>query len=525
MTTPGGGPAPLHLPPVAKRVPTTRERHGDTVVDEYAWLRDRDGDPDVIAHLEAENAHTEAALAHTKDLQEQLFQEIKARVQETDLSVPVRKGSWWWYSRTEEGKQYAISCRMPVTVDGEDAPSADATEQVLLDGNVEAGDSEYFSIGAFDTSPDHSVLAWSADFAGAEVYEMRFRDLRTGEDLDDVLDGTYYGTAWAADGRTLFYTKPDGAMRPHQVWRHALGTPQSDDVLVFQEDDERFFVGIGGTKDERLLVIDLGSKVTSEVWLLATDDPTGEWRCVAPREQDVEYSVDHHGTDLYITTNADGAEDFKLMRAPDTSTSRDDWVEVVPHRPGIKLGGVDVFEDHLVRFERTEGTRRIVVHRLSDGDEHVIDQPEEVSTASGGTNPEFTSHVLRYGYTSMVTPASVFDYDMDARTRVLRKQQPVLGGYDASQYETRRLWATASDGTQVPISVVARRDRPMGGPALLYGYGSYEASMDPGFSPIRLSLLDRGFAFAIAHIRGGGEMGRRWYTDGKYLKKRNTFTD
>jgi oligopeptidase B len=512
-------------PPIAKRVPTTRERHGDVFVDEYAWLRDRDGDPDVLAYLEAENAHTEAALAHTKELQEQLFQEIKGRVLETDLSVPVRKGPWWWYSRTEEGKQYSISCRKPVTVDGEDGPADDAIEQVLLDGNVEAGDSEFFAIGAFDTSPDHAVLAWSRDFAGAEVYEMRFRDLRTGADLDDSITGTYYGTAWAADGRTFFYTRPDSAMRPHQVWRHVLGTPQSDDVLVFQEDDERFFLGVGTTKDEQWLVIDLGSKVTSEVWLLPADDATGEWRCFAPREQDVEYSIEHHRDRFFVTTNADGAEDFKLMTAPHGATSRDDWVEVVPHRPGVKLGGVDVFEDHIVRFERTEGTRRIVVHRLSDGDEHVIEQPEAVSTASGGANPEFASHVLRYGYTSMVTPSSVFDYDMDGRERVLRKQQPVLGGYDPSEYVTERLWATAPDGTRVPISIVARRDRTMGGPALLYGYGSYEASMDPGFSSLRLSLLDRGFAFAIAHIRGGGEMGRRWYLDGKYLAKRNTFTD
>lgn len=520
-------------PPVAKRIPTTRERHGDTVVDEYAWLRDKE-DPEVIAYLEAENAHTEAELAHTKDLQEQLFQEIRSRVLETDLSVPTRKGPWWWYGKTEEGKQYGISARKPVTDPDELEPAAEAQEQILLDQNVEAGDSDYFAVGAFDSSPNHELLAWSADRNGSELYDLRFRDLRTGEDLPDVIEGTYYGTAWAADSKTFFYTRPDSAMRPHQVWRHVLGTPSSDDVLVKQEDDERFFLGIGTTKDERFLVLDIGSKVTSEVWILETDDPTGEFRVVQPREQEVEYGIEHHGDRFFVVTNADGAENFKLMEAPEATPGRDHWTEVIGHRPDVKLSGLDVFEGHLVLFERERGVRQIRVRRLSPGvagaspdhrDDHVIEQSEEVSTASGGSNPEFHSHVLRYGYTSLVTPSSVFDYHLDTRERTLRKQQPVLGGYDPDEYVTERLWATAGDGTKIPISLVARRDRPAGGPALLYGYGSYESSTDPSFSSVRLSLLDRGFGFAIAHIRGGGEMGRRWYTDGKYLAKKNTFTD
>ena len=511
-------------PPVAKRVPTTRNRHGDTVVDEYAWLRDKD-DPDVVAYLEAENAYAEAALAHTKDLQAELFAEIRGRIQETDLSVPTRHGPWWWYGRTEEGKQYGISARKPVVNLDEDVPSDDAEEQILLDQNVEAGDSGYFAVGVHDTSPNHEILAWSADRAGAEVYQLRFRDLCTGQDFPDVIEGTYYGSAWAADSATFFYTRPDDAMRPYQVWRHILGTPVTDDVLVHQEDDERFFVGVGVTKDERFLLLEMGSKITSEVWVLEADNPLGQFRVVQPREQDVEYGVEHHGNRFFIVTNADGAENFKLMEAPDTTPDRSHWTDVIAHRADVKLSGLDVFEDHLVLFEREGGVRQIRVRRLSDGDEHVIEQPEAVSTASGGSNPEFSSHVLRYGYTSLVTPSSVFDYHLDRRERVLRKQQPVLGGYDPQQYVSERLWARAHDGVEVPISVVYRRDRPVGGPAVLYGYGSYEASMDPTFSPLRLSLLDRGFVYAIAHIRGGGEMGRRWYTDGKYLSKRNTFTD
>jgi oligopeptidase B len=510
-------------PPVAKRVPVERTWHGETVVDDYAWLRDRD-DPDVVAYLEAENAYTEATLAHTRDLQERLFQEIRSRIQETDLSVPVRRKGWWYYSRTEEGLQYPISCRKAATPDDGDEPLPSTPEQVLLDQNAEAGESPFFAVGVFDVSPGGGLLAWSRDLAGAEVFELRIRDLSTGEDLPDSIPGTYYGSAWAADDRTLFYVRPDDAMRPYQVWRHVLGTDPADDVLVFEEGDERFYLSVGLTKDERYVVVHAGSKVTDEVWFLDAADPTAELTVVQPREQEVEYGIEHHEGRFLIVTNADGAEDFRLCEAPVSSPGRAHWVDVVPHRPGVKLAGIDVFARHLVLFERAEGVRRIRVRRFADGDEHVIDQPEAVSTASGGA-AEYETGVMRYGYTSMVTPSSVFDYDMDTRERRLRKQQPVLGGYDPAEYETQRLWATAGDGTRVPISIVSRRDRERGGPLLLYGYGSYESSMDPGFSSIRLSLLDRGFAFAIAHVRGGGELGRRWYLDGKYLKKTNTFTD
>ena len=505
-------------PPVAKRVPVERTRHGETVVDEYAWLRDRD-DPDTLAYLEAENAHTADVMAPTKGLQDELFEEIRARIQETDLSVPVRKGEWWYFTRTEEGRQYPIHCRSR-TEGGED-------EVVMLDQNAVAGEAEFLAIGAFDVSPDARLLAYSTDFAGGELHTMRFRDLETGEDLPDELPDTYYGTAWAADSATFFYVRPDAAMRPYQLWRHRLGTPPADDVLVFAEDDERFFLAVGTTKDERYVVLHLGSKVTDEVHVLPADDPTGEFSVVEPRQQDVEYSLEHWRNRFYIVTNVDGAEDFKLVEAPDASPGRASWRDVVPSRPGTTLTGIDVFADHLVLFERAEGLRRIRVRDQASGDDHVIEQPEAVSTASGGANPEFDSGTLRYGYTSMVTPSSVYDYDTRTRERTLKKRQPVLGGYDPDDYATERVWATAPDGTRVPMSLVYKRGRPRDGsaPALLYGYGSYEASMDPGFSSLRLSLLDRGFVFAIAHVRGGGELGRAWYRAGKLLEKRNTFTD
>lgn len=511
-------------PPIAKRVPHKRHVHGEVTDDPYFWLRDRE-DPATLAYLEAENAWTEAQTAHTAELRDKLFEEIRSRIQETDLSVPVRKGPWWYYGRTEEGQQYSINCRRAA------GPSLayddEAAEIVLLDQNVEAGGHEYFAVGVFDISLDHRLLAYGVDTNGAEKYHLRFRDLVTGENLPDEVPDVYYGSAWAADHETFFYVRPDDAMRPFQVWRHRLGTLASDDTLVYQEDDERFYLGIGTTKDEQYLVLHIGSKVTDEVRVIRSDDPLGEFRVVEPRRQDVEYSLEHHGDRFLIVTNADGAENFKLVEAPEDAPGRANWRDLVPHRPAVKLSGIDVFRDYIVLFERENAQRQIRIRRVDDGTDHVVDQPEPVGTASGSANPEFDARTLRYGYQSMITPSSIFDYDMATRERTLLKQHPVLGGYDPTQYATERLWATAPDGTDVPISVVYRKGFQRDGraPAMLYGYGSYEASMDPTFSSVRLSLLDRGFAFAIAHVRGGGELGRRWYFDGKYLQKTNTFTD
>jgi oligopeptidase B len=513
---------PAPTPPAAPKRPVTLTARGDDRVDEWYWLRDRDN-PEVLVHLEAENAHTAAVLAPTEDLQQTLYDEIVGRILETDLSVPARKGEWWYLSRTVEGLQYPIWCRRKGEPEG--------PEEVLLDQNELAVGHDYFALANTAVSPDSALTTYATDTNGSERYTLRVRDLRTGEDLADAVPDTYYGVAWATDNATVFYTKVDDAMRPHQLWRHRVGTPAADDTLVYQEDDERFFLGVELSKSERWIVLSLNSKVTSEAYVLPADQPDGPFRLVQRREQGVEYHVDHHvdagGERFYILTNADGAENFKLVEAPVDDPGRARWQEVVPHRADVKLDGFEVFAGHLALFERAEGSRRISVRHLADGGTHVIEQPEAVSTVGPDANLEFDTTVLRFGYTSLVTPRSVFDYDMDARTRELKKQQPVLGGYDPAQYETTRLWATATDGERVPISLVHRRDTPVDGtaPALLYGYGSYEISIDPSFSPLRLSLLDRGFVFAIAHVRGGGEMGRRWYEAGKLLHKKNTFTD
>jgi oligopeptidase B len=512
----------LSSPPIAPRRPVTLTAHGDDRVDEWYWLRDKD-DPEVLAHLAAENEYTKAALAHTEPLQEQLYAEIVDRIKETDLSVPARKGDWWYLSRTVEGQQYGISCRRR---GGPDGP-----EEVLLDQNLLAEGHDYLRVTNLSVSPGTMRLAYAVDFDGSERYTLRVRDLVAGEDLPDQVPDTSYGLAWSADDSTVFYVKVDEAMRPWQLWRHRLGADPADDVLLHQEDDERFFLSVHGTKTERYVLLVLESKVTSEVWFLDTDRPEGRFQVVQPREQGVEYGVTHavlpEGHAFLIVTNADGAENFKLVETPVATPGRASWRDVVPHRDDVKLDGVDVFADHLVLFERAEGMTRLAVRRLADGETHVIDQPEPVYTAWPDANMEAATTTLRFGYSSLVTPRSVFDYDMETRERLLRKQQPVLGGYEPSQYRTRRLWATADDGARIPISMVCRQDvEPDGSaPALLYGYGSYEISIDPTFSSLRLSLLDRGFVFAIAHIRGGGELGRRWYETGKFLAKPNTFTD
>jgi len=505
-------------PPVAARRPTVLRAHGDERVDEWYWLRDRD-DPDVRAHLEAENEHTRQVLASTEPLQQRLYDEMVARIQETDLSVPARKGKWWYLSRTVEGLQYPIICRRAGGPDGE--------ESVILDHNRLAAGADYLRVANATVSPDGSRLAYAVDFAGAERYTLRVRELATGEDLPDAVEDTYYGLAWSADGSTVFYVRVDDAMRPWQLWRHRLGTDPADDVLVHQEDDERFFLSVGATKSERFVVLALGSKVTSEVWVLEATDPTGLFRVVEPRQQGVEYHLAHVGESFFLVTNADEAGNFKLVEAPVASPGRSHWTDVVAHRADVKLDGVDVFDAHLVLSERAEGVSRLSVRRIADGVTHVVEQSEPAYTAWTGANHEMATTTLRFGYSSLVTPTSVLDYDMEASTRVLLKRQPVLGGYDPTDWETSRLWATAPDGVRVPISIVHRRGLQPDGtaPALLYGYGSYEISIDPTFSSLRLSLLERGFVFAIAHVRGGGEMGRHWYEDGKLAAKPNTFGD
>ncbi|MEY2458698.1 MAG: oligopeptidase [Acidimicrobiaceae bacterium] len=503
--------------PIAPRKPHVRTFHGDEVVDEYYWLLDRD-DPDTVAYLEAENAYTEAQTEHLGPLRERLFDEIKARVQETDLSVPARRGPWWYVTRTEEGKQYPIFCRRP-------APDDEANQIVLLDGNELAGDSPFFALGTIDVSPDHTLLAFSTDYDGGESYTLRFKNLVTGETLPDTVEGTYYGTAWATDNATFFYTTIDDAHRPYRLWRHRLGTASGDDVLVYEEKDERFFLSIELTRSEQFLVLHLGSKITSEVHVLDADAPEGELRVIEPRRQGVEYAIDHQG-DRFLVLHNDGALNFELAEAPTAAPGRANWRPLIAHQDDTRLMDIGAFAGHLVIHLRRNALTGLRVLR-NDGDTHEIEFDEPLFSVEPGANLEYETTTFRLGYESFVTPPTVYDYELDQRTLELRKQQPVLGGYDAADYTQTREWATAADGTRVPISVVHRANvaHDAQAPALLYGYGSYEHSLDPWFSAIRLPLLDRGVIFAVAHTRGGGECGRQWYEDGKLLHKKNTFTD
>jgi oligopeptidase B len=528
-------------PPAASRRPEILRHRGDERVDPWYWLRDRD-DPEVLAYLEAENAFTRDALEHLAPRREKLFSEIVGRVQETDTSAPVRHGPFEYFSRTREGQQYRVHCRRPAGSDALPDPAAEPGttpgETVVLDENALARGHEYFAVGDLTTSPDQELVAFSIDTTGGERYELRFRRLSTegegADDVDDVVPDVYYGTAWANDNRTVFYTRPDDAMRPWQIWRHVTGTPTADDVLVFQEDDDRFYVSVGRVRTGRYLVISAESKVTTESWLVDADDPTTPAVIVEPRVHGHEYHVDHHvgagGDRLFVLTNDGGAENFKLVVAPTASPSRGHWQEVLPSRPGVRLDDLDAFRDHLVISERADAVERLRVLRVTaDGglsDDHLIAMPDAVYSTWLGNNFDFDTETIRYQYTSLVAPVSAYDYELATRRATLVKRQAVPG-YDPHRYASERAWAIAPDGARIPISIVyrgARRsDEPR--PLLLYGYGSYEVSIDPTFSASRVSLLDRGVVFAIAHVRGGGELGRAWYEDGKFLRKRNTFTD
>jgi oligopeptidase B len=504
-------------PPVAPEHPTVLEAHGDKRVDPYYWLREKQN-PEVIAYLEAENAYTDAVLAPTANLQEKLYSETVGRIQETDTSAPVFYKGWWTYTRTVEGLDYEIYCRRQ--------GSMDAPEQVVIDGNELGRGHSYFDLAYVERSPDETLVAYAADYNGSELHQLRFRDLRTGVDLDDVVDGVYYGAAWSADSGTFFYSKPDAAMRPYQVWRHRLGTGAQQDVLVLQEDDERFELGVEMTKSERFIVFMSSSQLTSECRYLPSDQPDSEPVVIEPRRTGIEYSVDDQEGRFLILTN-DGARNFRLMAAPVSDPGLRSWKEVVPERPGVRLNFTDVFQGHVVLGERSDGLQRLEVMNSSTGQLHIVEQPDVAYTAFPGSDPNYDSHVMRFFYTSLTAPWSAVDYDMETRERTVVKEQPVRGGYNRNDYVSERLWATSHDGVRVPISIVYRRGLEKDGshPALLYGYGAYELSNDPMFDPARLSLLDRGFVFAIAHVRGGGEMGREWYEEGKFLHKRNTFSD
>ena len=522
------------VPPQPKRVEMVREHHGDVFVDPYEWLRDKSS-PDVIDHLNAENGYTETLTEHLAPLRQTIFDEIKSRTKETDLSVPTRRGSWWYYGRSFEGKQYAAQCRCPVDdPDDWSPPQLDEHteipgEQTLLDENEEAEGHTFFSLGAASVSLDGNVLAYSVDTVGDERYTLRFKDLRTGERYPDEIAGIGSGVTWAADSETVYYTTVDDAWRPDTVWRYRLGSDAPAEN-VYHEPDERFWLAVGRTRSDAYILIAAGSAITSEVRYGDAADPGAQFAVVLPRREGIEYSLEHAvvgGEQKFLIAHNDGAVNFTLVESPveDPSAQR----TLIEHRDDVRIEGVDAFANHLVVSYRREALPRIQVWPINpDGN---YGQPEEISfdsplmSAGLGANPNWDSPMMRIGATSFLTPVRIFDLELATGRRTLLREQPVLGDYRREDYVERRDWAVASDGVKVPLSIIHRADLQLPAPAVVYGYGAYELCEDPRFSIARLSLLDRGMVFAIAHVRGGGELGRLWYENGKMLKKKNTFTD
>lgn len=528
-------------PPIAKQEALIREFHGRSFVDEYEWMRNKESQ-DTLDYLNAENTYTEAKTAHLKQLTENVFEEIKSRVKQTDMSVPSRAGDYWYYGRSEEGKEYGFSCRIPVS-EGQDPweppvipeEGKPEGEQILLDNNALAEGHDYFALGAASVTKSGRFLAYSTDTEGDERFELFIKDLETGKLLDDHLTDIFYGATWAGEDY-IFYQKVDDAWRPDTVWRHKVGTAQSDDVCVFTEADERFRVGVGSTRSEKYLIIAVGSPLTSEYWVLDMDNPEGEFEVLWERETGVEYDIDHvvrGGKDQWLVTHNAHGPNFEVSWVDANANPLPgirDLDILVPHNDDVRIEGVDTYRDFATLSYRRGGIPRVAVMQLVDdhfGDFEEINFDEEIYSAGSAGNPEWDAPVIRLSYTSYTQPAQLFQYRIATGERTLLKEQEVPGGYNADEYEAYREWAIAKDGTQIPVSIVKRKDLATDSPrpALLYGYGSYEASMDPGFSVSRLSLLDRGMLYVVAHVRGGGEMGRLWYDEGKLMAKKNTFTD
>ena len=516
------------LPPVAARHPVITTRHGHSRIDEYAWLRAHNWqevmrDPSALpgeirAYLEAENAYFAGAMADTEALQTTLFEEMRGRIKEDDSSVPAEDGPWAYATRFVEGGQHPLYVR---------ERRGGGSEKILLDGNALAAGRAYFKIGGAFHSPDHRLLAWSHDDAGSEFYTLSIRDLQSCRDHADVIADTSGSAVWSADGRHLFYVRLDANHRPSRVYRHALGTSSGDDSLVYEEADPGFFVSVGKTQSDRFITIRTHDHETSEVWIVPADRPDASPRLIAARETAVEYSIDEAHGAFFILANADGAKDFKIATAPVESPGRENWRDLIPHEPGRLILAHTAYARHLVRLERVEGLARIVVRRLADGHEHIIAFDEEAYSLGLAGGYEFDTNLLRFTYSSMATPMRVYDYDMETRERVLRKEQEIPSGHDPSLYVTRRIMAPAGDGEAIPISILHRKDTRLDGsaPCLLYGYGAYGIATPASFSVTRLSLADRGFVYAIAHIRGGKDKGYAWYETGKRQHKANTFSD
>jgi oligopeptidase B len=516
--------APMQ-PPVAARKHTERIVHGHTLVDDYAWLREKEN-PEVVAYLEAENAYCGQVMAGSEELQKQLYDEMLSHIKETDVSVPFRDREYWYYSRTEQGKQYEMFCRKRGTAE---APQGE--EEVLLDVNELAEHESFMALGTMVVSDDGDLLAYSCDNRGFRQYKLYIKDLRTGEVLKEYVDRVG-SVAWAADNRTLFYTVEDEEQkRQFQLYRHIVGTPWTGDVLVYEEKDERFNIGAGRTRDDRYIILECASHTTTEEQILPADDPTGDWKLLEPRRDEIEYYADHRNGQLYIRVN-DAGRNFRLVTTPLETPGREHWKELIPHRPEAMLEEVDLFAEHAVTWERIAGLQRVnVIDFRGAGPEfgasREIAFPEPVYSTHPYANRVYDTKKYRYAYQSLVTPASVFEYDVATGESKLLKQVEVPGGFDRTLYASERIFARAGDGVEIPVSLVWRRDQrdPGKNPLWIYGYGAYGYSLPMGFNSNRLSLLDRGLVLAYAHVRGGGDMGKPWHDAGRLMKKKNTFTD
>ena len=506
------------MPPDVQKVPEELVTHGHTRVDNYYWLNQREN-PEVIAYLEKENAYKDAVMKHTEALQEELFEEIKSKIKQSDESVPYLENGYYYYDRTVPETEYFLLCRKK--------GSLDAEEEIMLDVNKLAEGYEYYQIGGASVSEDNKILAYGVDTVSRRKYTVYFKNLETGGLLEDKIPLTTGGVTWANDNKTVFYVlKNDETLRSERIMKHVLGTPVSEDEEVFFEDDDTFSVYIFKTKSKKYLMIGSASTLTSEYRFLDAGKPDGEFKIIQPRTRELEYSVDHFGNDFYIRTNLD-AQNFRLMKTPVARTGVENWVEVIPHREDVFFSNFEIFSDYLVVAERKEGITGFHVIAWDGSSDYYIGFDEEVYAVNFDTNVEFDTKLFRFGYSSLTTPNSIFDYNLETKERELLKQEEVLGGFDKNNYETKRIYATAGDGEKIPMSLVYRKGFEKNGnnPAMIYGYGSYGYTMDPRFRLSILPLLDRGFVYAIAHIRGGQIYGRRWYEDGKLLNKMNTFTD
>lgn len=505
-------------PPIADKDPKELTIHGHTRIDNYFWLKDRDNQK-VIDYLTAENEYTGAVMKDTEELQEKLYNEIVGRIKQTDQSVPYKHNGYLYYSRYEEGKEYPVYCRKK--------DSAEPAEEVMLNVNEMAGGYDYYHVAGYTVSPDNKMICFGVDTVSRRKYTIYFKNLETGKILDETIPVTVGRAIWANDNKSLFYTTKDNlTLRPDKIFKHILGTKAEEDKLVYFEEDETYSTTVFKSKSEQYLMIASFSTVSDEYRFLPADEPDGRFRIIQPRERDLEYSVDHFMDKFFIVTNYE-AMNFRLMETTVDRPGKENWEELIPHRKDVYLDGIEIFRDHLVVSERKDGLTNLRVIKWADWSEHYLDFGEEVYVASISVNPEFDTDLLRFNYSSLTTPSSVYDYNMNTRDKELKKQEEVVGDFIPGDYEAKRLYATTADSVRVPISLVYRKGLKLNGknPLLLYGYGSYGITMDPSFSSVRLSLLDRGFVYAIAHIRGGQIYGRQWYDDGKLLKKMNTFND